>query len=148
MDQFAEFIGNHLMLMTMFTLVSVALIWNLTQEQMGGIPRLSPVEAVQLMNHEEALVLDVREQGEYQQGHILGSEHIPLGSLSKHLKKLDKHKNKHVIVSCQSGARSLQACHTLKSNDFSHVYNLKGGVLAWNSAQLPLSTEKQLKQKT
>jgi rhodanese-related sulfurtransferase len=134
MGQFAEFTSNHLILMTMFTLVSIALIWNLTQDQAGGIPRLSPIEAVQLMNHEEAVVLDVRESGEYEQGHILGAEHIPLGSLSNHLKKLDKHKHKHVIVSCQSGARSLQACHTLKRNEFSHVYNLKGGVLVWYSA--------------
>ncbi len=148
MDQFAEFVGNHLILMTMFTLVSIALIWNLTQDQVGGIPRLSPIEAVQLINHEDALVLDVRESSEYEQGHILDSQHIPLASLSKHLKKLDKHKSKHVIVSCQSGARSLQACHTLKRNEFLNVYNLKGGVLAWHNAQLPLTTEKQLKQKT
>ena len=142
MPHIAEFIANHTLLMLAFMLVTIALSWNLFQDQAGGIPRLLPTEAVQLINHQSALILDVRENVEFERGHILDSIHIPLASLGQHLNKLNKHKDKPIIVSCQSGMRSAQACQTLQKNEFAQVYNLKGGISAWQNAQLPLTTTK------
>jgi len=142
MPHIAEFIANHTLLMLAFMLVTIALSWNLFRDQAGGIPRLLPSEAVQLINHQDAVVLDVREPVEFERGHIIESIHIPLASLGQHLKKLHKYKNVPIIVSCQSGMRSAQACQTLQKNEFTQLYNLKGGISAWQNAQLPLATAK------
>ncbi|MCU7938102.1 MAG: rhodanese-like domain-containing protein [gamma proteobacterium symbiont of Bathyaustriella thionipta] len=100
---------------------------------------ISPQQAVQLMSHENgSLVLDVREDSEYQAGHIKDSVHIPMGSLASRVSELDKYKNKNVILGCRSGSRSGRACSILKKNGFEKVHNLRGGVLAWEKDNLPM----------
>jgi rhodanese-related sulfurtransferase len=106
---------------------------------MSGVEQLSPAEAILKINHERALVLDVREDKEFAEGHIINSLHIPLGSIQQRLNELEKHKDKHIILNCRSGSRSNSACNILRKHGFENVFNLKGGVLAWQSANLPLS---------
>ena len=100
---------------------------------------ISPQQAVQLMSHEGgSMVLDVREDNEYQSGHIKDSIHIPMGSLASRVSELEKYKNKNVILGCHSGSRSGRACSILKKNGFEKVHNLRGGVLAWENDNLPM----------
>ncbi len=100
---------------------------------------ISPQQAVQLMSHESgSLVLDVREDSEYQKGHIKDSIHIPMGSLASRVGELEKHKTKNVILGCRSGSRSGRACSILKKHGFEKIYNLRGGVLAWENDNLPM----------
>ncbi len=100
---------------------------------------VSPQQAVQLMSHENgSLVLDVREDSEYQTGHIKDSIHIPMGSLASRVGELEKYKTKNVILGCRSGSRSGRACSILKKNGFEKIYNLRGGVLAWENDNLPM----------
>ena len=100
---------------------------------------ISPQQAVQLMSHEGgSLVLDVREDSEYQSGHIKDSIHIPMASLASRVSELEKYKNKNVILGCRSGSRSGRACSILKKNGFEKVHNLRGGVLAWENDNLPM----------
>lgn len=138
MEQFIEFVGNHPNLFLAFGVVSGLLIWNIWGEQITGIKSLLPQEATLLINHEEAIILDVRDDNEYIQGHILNSIHIPLNTLSDKIGRLDKYRNRPIIASCMSGNRSARACSTLKKNGFEKVHNLKGGVIAWQNANLPL----------
>ena len=86
-----------------------------------------------------AVVLDVREDNEYLKGHIINSVHIPLSYLSNRIGELDKHKDKPIIVSCRSGQRSGQACAMLKKQGFENVYNLSGGMMAWQNDNLPVT---------
>ncbi len=100
---------------------------------------ISPQQAVQLMSHETGgLVLDVREDSEYQSGHINDSIHIPLSALKSRMSELDKYKQKNIILGCRSGSRSGRACGMLKKNGFEKVHNLRGGVLAWENDNLPM----------
>lgn len=148
MQQLMEFTGNHAMLVSLFVLVSAMLMWNLLGGNLSGIEELGPFQATQLINHEEAVVVDVREDNEFAGGHIINSLHIPMSGLKDKLKRLEKYREHPIILSCRSGSRSLQAASTLKKQGFQRVYNLKGGVLAWQNANLPLTTQKTLASKS
>ena len=143
MLQFIEFVGNHPFLFLALGVVSGLLAWNLLGANLYGISNLAPAQAIQLINHEDALLLDVREDGEYQGGHILNSMHIPLSALPERIKRLEKYRAQPIIVGCRSGHRSMQAGLTLKKQGFERIYNLQGGILAWQNANLPLTTVKQ-----
>lgn len=146
MENLPEFIANNTLLVLAWAGTLAFLLWNLLGESVQGIQRLTPLEAVQKINHDGAIVVDVRESSEFEGGHILDSLHIPLGTLGNNLKRLEKYREKAVIVSCASGNRSASACHTLKKNGFAQVYNLRGGVYAWQNANLPLSRGNEKKK--
>ena len=142
MEQLIEFLGNHTGLFLGFSIVMGLLVWNLLSDQVSGIKPLLPQEVTLLINHENAIILDVREANEYEQGHILNSVHIPLSTLSDKIARLEKHRDQPIIASCMSGARSVNACRMLKKNGFEKVHNLKGGIVAWQNANLPLNKGK------
>ncbi|PKY10695.1 sulfurtransferase [Acidithiobacillus marinus] len=123
-------------------LVAVALIVMIFKgpltRKAAGISEVDAKAAVQLINHEEAVVIDVREQNEWAQGHLPGARHIPLGDLPKYMKELEKHRGHHVICQCASGMRSARAAASLKKAGFDKIYSLKGGIGAWRSAGLPV----------
>ena len=113
------------------------LLWPLFRRGAGG-PWVSTLEATQLMNREDALVIDVRDADAYAKGHILGAKSVPLADLARRSGDLEKHKAKAVIVSCQNGDRSAAAAATLRQNGFSRVHPLNGGFAAWQHAGLPV----------
>lgn len=115
------------------------LVWPYVRRGMGG-PSVNTLEATLLINQKDAIVVDVREPGEYAQGHILNSRNIPLGELETRLKELAKFKSRPVIVSCATGNRSGSGAAILRKHGFENVVNLSGGVAAWQQAGLP--TEK------
>ena len=102
--------------------------------RLSGVKQIGPQEAVLLFNHDDALVLDVREPSEWADGHIAGARHIPLGQLKNRVDDLEKHKGKPVIAVCRSGNRSAHACGLLKKAGFENVNNLAGGMVAWEQA--------------
>ncbi|HHH89299.1 MAG TPA: rhodanese-like domain-containing protein [Aliiroseovarius sp.] len=138
MQQLLTFVSHNLMLFGALAVILALLAHNLFGSSLRGYKTTTPAEAIQLINHEDALVLDVREDGEYRNGHILNALHIPQNHLQDRLDELEKHKDRAIIVSCRSGSRSAQACALLKKQGFDPVYNLSGGVMAWQSANLPL----------
>ncbi len=146
MEHLPEFIANHTLLVLAWVGTLAFLLWSLFGESIQGTQRLTPLEAVQSINHDGAIVVDVRESSEFENGHIIDSLHIPLASLANNLKRLERYRDKKVIVSCASGNRSASACHTLKKNGFEHVYNLRGGVYAWQNANLPLTRGNEKKR--
>ena len=138
MDQLITFTSNNMILVVAIVLVSLMLIHSLVGESLRGYSSVSPTESTQMINRDDALIIDVRESNEYSTGHIINSVHIPLSSLKSRVKELEKHKTQKVILACRSGHRSSQACATLKKEGFEQVFNLSGGVMAWESANLPL----------
>ena len=113
----------------------------------GALVNIRPAEAVQLLNHQDAVVVDVRSDKEYQEGHIVNAMHIPLGILDKRLSDLKDYKKSSVIVVCRSGTRSSSATTILSKQGFESVKNLSGGMLAWGSANLPVTTAKSKRKK-
>ena len=95
-------------------------------------------EAVQLMNREKAVVIDVCEPNEFAAGHVVGAKNIPLSDLQAKLGSAVKNKKLPIILVCQSGARSARAVATAKGLGFEQVHSLGGGLVAWKAANLPV----------
>jgi rhodanese-related sulfurtransferase len=139
MDNLLLFISNNLILVMAFVIVLAMLLMNIFGARFRGYQNINPALATQLINQQDALILDVRQDNEYAEGHIINSKHIPLSYLKDRMSGLDSYKNKPVITVCRSGSRSSHACSVLKKAGFESVYNLSGGVMAWQSANLPLT---------
>lgn len=96
-------------------------------------------EAVMLLNKDNTVVLDVREDKEIQGGIIKDARHIKLGDLTDKISSVGKNKQDPVLVYCRSGSRSGHACQQLTKAGYEDVSNLSGGILAWESANLPVT---------
>ena len=108
----------------------------------GAVVNIRPAEAVQLINHQDAVILDVRSDKEYLEGHIVNALHIPLGVLEKRISDLKDYKNNLLIIVCRTGSRSSSGAGILKKQGFGTLKNLNGGMVAWGSANLPVTTAK------
>ncbi|MBI3771148.1 MAG: rhodanese-like domain-containing protein [Gammaproteobacteria bacterium] len=139
MGRFFEFVGNHPWLVTALVMTVVALLINESRRHLLGFKEVSPNEAVRLMNREEAVVLDVREDGEYKEGHIINARHIPVGVLESRCNELESLKEKPLIVYCRTGQRAAKASAILQRQGFKSVYKLNGGIMAWTGANMPVS---------
>ncbi|MCW5605753.1 MAG: rhodanese-like domain-containing protein, partial [Burkholderiales bacterium] len=94
--------------------------------------------AVQLINRRDAVVIDVRDSGEYAAGHIANARHIPEAQIAERLKELEKFKSRPIVVSCRSGSRAPAVAGILNKNGFGEACALRGGIAAWTQASMPL----------
>jgi rhodanese-related sulfurtransferase len=139
MEQLFEFLINRWILtLTFFGLIGL-LIGTEISRRLRGFKDVSPLDATQLVNHEDAVFLDIREDREYKEGHIPKAKHIPLAALEHRMKELEKVKGKPIIAYCRTGHRSARACSMLQRQGFEPVYNLGGGLLAWQNNSYPVS---------
>lgn len=138
MQQLIDFASNNIILVSAFFVLLVLLLR--TYISPGGAKSVSATQAVGLINHDEALVLDVRTQDEYQKSHILNAVNIPLGFLESRLEEIKDRKSHPVVLVCQSGNRSQQAARILKKHQFMQLHNLSGGMLTWEQANLPVES--------
>jgi rhodanese-related sulfurtransferase len=135
----AEFISSNLALVALFLASGVMLAWPEISRLTGaGGAQIGTLEATRLMNQTGTLVLDVRDGPDYAAGHLPRARHIPVRELSKRIDEIAKFKAKPVIVTCKSGTRAGAACRFLKQAGFANVYQLKGGLAAWQQASLPI----------
>ncbi|WP_428606437.1 rhodanese-like domain-containing protein [Sedimenticola sp.] len=141
MQQLIEFITNHIILFSALVVVLVLIIQNLLASS-GGKSSITPLQATQMINREEAVVVDVRPIGDYNNGHIVNAINIPNTALKNQVNQVAKHKDKPIIVVCRSGAQSAAACKVLRGAGIEKVYNLQGGMLAWQSDSLPISKKR------
>ncbi len=139
MQQLIEFTMNHWILVLSFILVSGLLIYNLLLGNKGSV---DPTGATEMINHQDAVVVDVRPAADFQKGHIINSINIPSNGFNNQINSLNKHKEQPIIVSCRSGSQSQAACQQLRKAGFAQVFNLRGGILAWQSANLPITRKK------
>jgi rhodanese-related sulfurtransferase len=131
-----KFLLDNWMLITLALISGALLLAPVMQGAASG--GLSANDAVQLINREKAVVVDVCEPGEFAAGHIVGSKNIPLADLSAKLATAVKNKSLPLILVCQSGARSGRAMAAAKTLGYAQVHSLGGGLAAWKSAGLPL----------
>ncbi len=137
MQQYLEFVGNHPILFLMLAIVLALLSWNLFSSAATG-GQLDAAAVTRLINHEGALLIDIREADAYARGHILNAVNIPEKEIHKRLGKLASHKDKPVILCCNSGTTTGRAASAMKEAGFTRVSSLKGGIMAWQNAGLPL----------
>jgi rhodanese-related sulfurtransferase len=132
-----KFVQDNLLLIAVAFISGAMLLWPLVRRSAGG-PWIDTVRATHLINREDALVVDVRDPGEFGAGHILGARNVPLARLTAGEVDFPKHKDKPVIVCCDAGNRSTQAAAALRKLGFSNVVSLSGGIGAWRQAGLPV----------
>ena len=104
----------------------------------GGGAGLTPAAAVQLINREKAVVVDVCEAAEYQAGHVAGARSIPLGELEARLPGAVKNKATPLVLVCASGMRSGRAVAIAKKLGYDNAQSLAGGLKSWRDANLPI----------
>jgi rhodanese-related sulfurtransferase len=139
MERLPEFVANHLFLFSLLLSILMLLIWNFYGDVLSGVKLLNPDEVTRLINREDAQVVDIRSQKEFENGHIIDAINIGVDELGSQLEKLKKYKDKGVIFCCGSGSVSIKEVRKLMNEKFEKVYCLKGGILSWQNANLPLT---------
>lgn len=133
-----QFINSNFFPIIIALFSGAMLFWSVFGNRIRNIKEVDPIAALQLINHKNAVVLDVREDDEYKSGHVLGARLIPLGKLKDRVGELEKFRDSPIVVVCRSGNRSATACVALGKQGYTQAYNLAGGVMAWQKANLPL----------
>lgn len=133
-----QFVINNWHLFLALGVVLALLVAGPLRQQLAGIRNLNPAEAIQLMNREDGIVVDVCEPKEFSAGHIVRAINIPLSQFGARARELEKYRARPVILSCRSGNRSLKAALLLHKQGFARVYSLAGGIAAWQRDNLPV----------
>ncbi|QSA99123.1 rhodanese-like domain-containing protein [Methylococcus sp. EFPC2] len=139
MDRIGEFVGNHWILSSGWFVVSLLLIQDSFDVLTRKYKSTTPADAVALLNDDETLVIDVRDPAEFATGHIVKARNILYAKVGDKLGELEPYKNKTIIVCCQQGTKSGPTCKKLAKAGFTQVHDLRGGLLAWEDAKLPLT---------
>jgi len=113
------------------------LFWQTFAKGATGGGKVSTADAVQLINREKAVLIDVSEPEEFAAAHAAGSRSVPLGKLQAS-NDLPKNKTLPLVVVCPNGGRAMRAVATLKGLGFENVRALAGGLAAWREANLPI----------
>jgi rhodanese-related sulfurtransferase len=132
-----KFLQENILLIAVAFVSGAMLLWPYVRRASAG-PSVNPSQATQLINREDALVIDVRDPGEYGAGHILGAKNLPLSRVDAGAELAAKRKDRPLIVYCDTGNRSGKAAAALKALGYTRVLNLSGGLGAWQQAGLPV----------
>ncbi|MGH6692879.1 MAG: rhodanese-like domain-containing protein [Gammaproteobacteria bacterium] len=141
MESFLLFLQKSPFNMLLFGLALASgamLLWPLISRPFRMTNEVGAMEAVQLINRRDALVLDVRDTGDYAAGHIANARHLPEAQLADRLKELEKYRARPIVVSCRTGSRAPAVSGMLRKKGFAEAFALRGGVAAWQQANLPL----------
>jgi rhodanese-related sulfurtransferase len=140
-NQLSEFVINHLLLVTALVVILAMLAGGELRHRFGKVKDIAPGEATRLINHGNAVVVDVRNDKDYRDGHIVNAIHVSADK-NDAASKLEKYRDRPLIVCCRSGHQSPRLGTELSKKGFAAVYNLKGGLHAWTQAGLPLAKGK------
>lgn len=135
MDQFLEFVINHWALFGLLVGLALTLLYTENQKRGAGI---SLHEATRVMNQEDGVVVDLRTEKEFKEGHITASINVPFSELSSRLKALEKHKQSPVILVCKVGQHSGAASKIFREAGFVNVTRMNGGIAEWENSNMPL----------
>ena len=135
MAQFLEFASSHFFLVGAF--VALLVLFFANEGRRGG-KTLSAQQVVNLVNREDAVVLDVRDRKEFEAGHIVDALNVPYASLESRVSELEPYRDRPIVVTCGMGQHSGAAGATLRKAGFENVARLGGGMNEWRAAQLPL----------
>ncbi len=135
MDRFFEFLLNHYLLSGAFVVVAIAFLIN---EFARGGKSVSPQGLSQLVNRQNARVIDVRDPADFKTGHITGSENIPVSRIDENLPALKKDLERPIVIVCNLGQTAGSIGQKLKAAGLTQVYKLEGGISNWKGQSLPL----------
>ncbi|MGH6626173.1 MAG: rhodanese-like domain-containing protein [Burkholderiaceae bacterium] len=131
-----KFIIDNWMLLVVAIGSGGMLLWPIVRGATGG--SLTAARAVQLINREKAVVIDVSEAEEFAAGHVGGAKNVPLGQLEARLADVVKNKALPLVLVCPTGARAQRAQAMAKKLGYEQAQALAGGLKAWKEANLPV----------
>lgn len=144
MQEYIQFFQAHPVLSLAWIGLFVAVIMMTIKSSTQKFNNVNPQEATQLINREDAKVVDVRSKEEFKKGHIVNAINVPLAQIKNNqATALEKHKSSPIILACNAGMTSSQAAQLLVAQGFENVHNLKGGMGEWKAANLPVSKSKR-----
>lgn len=138
MDPYIQFFIEHWMASSAFVILLVLLIINEVMNNARGVVSVTPEKAVEIYNHQNAFMLDIRSAEQFKTNHIIGAKNIPLADLSSKITTLMKFKSKPIILTANSIKDATQAGRYLKDQGFEKVMQITGGLSGWQSAGLPI----------
>lgn len=133
-----QYLQNNIWMVLAAVISGAMLLWSFFGNRLRRVKEVNNAGALQLINHKNALILDVREPKEFEAGHILNAKPFPLLKLKERIGEIERYRDQPIVVVCRSGQRSATACALLGKRGFSQAYNLTGGMLAWQKAELPV----------
>jgi len=135
MALFLEFLAQQWVLVGALLVTIIMLIMH---ESRRSGPSLTPQQAINLINAEEGVFLDLRDAGDYKKGHIVDSLHIPAAKLPERMAELEKHRERPIVLVCKMGQQSATAGKQLRGAGYEKVYKMSGGMMEWSNLQLPV----------
>ena len=142
MEQLLEFTGENMVLVVLLLISFFVLLFSELRRKASGMVAVDPTAAVALINN-DGLVIDLRSQEAYSQGHIVNAKNIPYDELEASKTKIEKFKNKPIVAVCDAGMTSTRAVASLRNDGFVSAYGLKGGMGSWTQAGMPVVTGKK-----
>ncbi len=140
MDQLFIFASSEPLLSTAWVVIVLLIIFTTVKMQLSPIKQVSPQEMTFLMNREDGVVIDIRNEKEFKTSHILDAQHISAEKVTNNdFASLEKHKDKPIIVVCTAGISAAKVASQLLKAGFPRVNLLKGGMNAWVNASLPVA---------
>jgi rhodanese-related sulfurtransferase len=137
--QLPEFLGNHMMMVIIFIALLFALAANEVARLFRGYKEITPGQLTQLINRDNALLVDLSSQAEFEKGHIVGAKHVAMSQFDPENKDLVKVRDLPIAVYCKNGQTSATAAARLVKAGFKQVHVLSGGLTSWIQADLPLA---------
>lgn len=135
MELFLEFLAQQWMLAGGLV-VAMFMLWNHESRKSGR--SLTPQQAINMVNTQGGVFLDLRDSGDYGQGHIVNSINIPATKLDARMAELEKYREKPIILVCKMGQQSGAVGKKLNAEAYAGVYRMSGGMMEWGTLQLPL----------
>ena len=142
MDRLLEFAQQNPLLSIAFVGLTLALVVTEVMRLFRGFKGVTPAQLTDLINRENALVVDLRGQAEFEKGHIIGSRHMLPSQVDPAGKLLAKAKESPVVLVCAAGVTASGTAEKLVKAGFKKVFVLDGGIGAWQGAGLPLAKGK------
>lgn len=138
MHQFFEFLLNHWVLSSLFILVLILIIIEEARAKGLGGTGITPQKLIQLINQDQVSIIDIRPVNQFKDGHIINSKNLPMEAIDNEIKKLEKKKEKQIVVVDMNGQKSNTVANKLRKAGFEKVFLLIGGINAWKSANMPV----------
>jgi rhodanese-related sulfurtransferase len=137
MDRLLEYAQNHPLLVSLAVAMALAVLVFELRSRGQNYAAIGPQDAIRLMNH-GAAVIDLRDKEAFSSGHVSGARHLTPEQIANATETLKKHREKPVVLYCESGSQATRVVKQLQAGGFTKVFNLRGGLAAWRAEGLPL----------
>ncbi len=134
MALFLEFLAEQWILAAALLATIIMLVMH---EARKSGPSLSPQQAINLVNTEQGVFVDLRDSGAYKQGHIVEALNIPSNKLADRIAELEKYRERPIVLVCKMGQQAGAAGKQLRAAGYEKVYKMTGGMMEWSNLQLP-----------